>query len=477
MAENDIALMAHLMRRAGFGASYEDLEEYCAKGYEATVEELLHPELAPPALDDDDLYRRYHVDANQRALIDSCQAYWIYRMIHTTRPLEEKTALFWHNIFATGYTKLNQPKMILRQVDMFRRLGLGSFHPLLVELSRDPAMIFWLDNNDNHGGAVNENFGRELLELFSMGQGNYTETDVREASRAFTGWTIKNSTLHIARAARDSVWPYGRLDWQFEYQGHDHDQGNKSFLGNTGEFNGTDIIDAICKHPATARFIARHMSNFFVVDEVQVPSWKDVPPRDPEAIDTLAKAFVDSNYVIGDVMRVLFNSDFFKNASFARVKSPVEFVVGTLRLSGGHNFPEVADSTLGDETKVMGQALLDPPSVEGWHTGAEWIDTASLLSRINFAAAQFADASQPGVRWIIERIKHQGTISPEELVDACLDLLGPLEVTSGTRNELIEHANRQGGLSLSSNGDHNDSEPRITEMLNLVVATREYQFA
>ena len=339
MAMGEIAQIAHLLRRAGFGATRDELETYAAKGYEATVEELLHPELAPPALDDDDLYRRYHVDANHLALIDSCQASWIYRMINTKRPLEEKTALFWHNI--------------LRQVEMFRRFGLGSFHTLLVELSRDPAMIFWLDNKDNHGDAVNENFGRELLELFSMGQGNYTETDVRQASRAFTGWTIRNATLHSTRAARDSIWPYGRLDWQFEYQSDDHDDGEKSFLGHTGAFNGTDVIDAICVDPATARFVSRHLYNFFVADEVQVPSWKDVAPKDPEAIEMLAQAFVDSKYVIRDVLRAMFNSDFFKEAAFARVKSPAEFVVGTVRMAGGHTFPQVADVFLATATTSM----------------------------------------------------------------------------------------------------------------------------
>ena len=159
MAQHDIALMAHLLRRAGFGATREELERYVAKGYEATVEELLHPEDGPPALADEDLIRRYHVDENSLMLIDSCQTYWLYRMVNTRRPLEEKVALFWHGVFATGYTKLNHPKAILNQIDMFRHYGLGSFHTLLLRLSKDPAMLFWLDNKDNHKDAVNENYG------------------------------------------------------------------------------------------------------------------------------------------------------------------------------------------------------------------------------------------------------------------------------------------------------------------------------
>ncbi len=163
MAQDQIALMAHLMRRAGFGANRDELERYAARGYEATVEELLHPEKAPPALEDEDLIKRYHVDENGLQPLDSCQTYWIYRMINTRRPLEEKMALFWHGIFATGYTKLNQPKAILNQLGMFRRHGLGKFSNLLVELSKDPAMIFWLDNKDSHRYEPNENYGRELL--------------------------------------------------------------------------------------------------------------------------------------------------------------------------------------------------------------------------------------------------------------------------------------------------------------------------
>ena len=478
MPQKEIAQMAHLLRRAGFGATREELERYVAQGYEATVEELLHPENAPPGLEDEDLIRRYHVDANSLLQLESCQSYWLYRMINTRRPLEEKIALFWHGVFATGYTKLNQPKAILRQIDMFRRCGLGSFHTLLAELSRDPAMIFWLDNKDNHKNAVNENYGRELLELFSMGQGNYTEVDVRQASHAFTGWTIRNASLHTARVSRDSVWPYGRLDWQFEYRADDHDEGEKTFLGRRGRFNGEDIIDIICQQQATAKFVARHLYSFFVADEVQVPSWKDVPPRDPQAIDTLANAFVEHACVIRDVLRVLFKSDFFKDATFARVKSPTEFVVGTVRMAGGNRFPSMDDITLAAETNAMGQQLLDPPSVEGWHTGMEWINTSSLMNRINFASDQFADVNKPGVRSIIDRIRAQGPIvSPEALVDACLDLMGPLTTSKDIRQEMVAHATERGDLRFDSADAARASAERIGEILDLVVATREYQLA
>ena len=312
MVEADLALIAHLMRRAGFGATREELESYVAQGYEATVEDLLHPESAPGGIEDEDLIRRYSPQRHSVTGLPDAQAEWVYRMINTKRPLEEKIALFWHGIFATGDLKLDHPRTILNQIDMFRRFGLGSFLTLLLQLARDPAMIFWLDNKDNHGDAVNENFGREILELFSLGVGNYTEADVRECSRAFTGWTIRNAKMHTVIEELNSFWPYARLEWQFEYNDDDHDHGDKTFLGHTGNFNGEDIIDIICQQPANARFMARHLYNFFVADEPQVPAWSTVAPREPEAVQMLADAYFEHRYDMRSVLRVLFNSDFFK---------------------------------------------------------------------------------------------------------------------------------------------------------------------
>ena len=478
MADNDIALMAHLLRRAGFGATREELEGYAAKGYETTVEELLYPEKAPAALSDEDLIRRYHIDENAMQNKDSAQTYWLYRMVNTRRPLEEKLTLFWHGVFATAYSKLERARALLRQLDMFRRFGLGNFNTLLLELSMDPAMIFWLDNKDNHDNAYNENFGRELLELFSMGVGNYTEQDVYEASRAFTGWTMQNAAYITARVSRASNWPYGKFDWQFLYRDEDHDDGEKTFLGHTGVFNGQDIIDIVCRQPATARFLSRHLYNFFVADEPQVPAWETAPPRDQAAIDTLVEAYFESNYDIRSMLRVLFNSDFFKNARFAKVKSPAEVVVGTVRLAGGFRFPAVEDIDLANQMAAMGQELINPPSVEGWHTGAEWVTTGSLVDRVNFAANQMGDLSKPGISSIIERIRDRGdSISPESLVDACLDLMGPLTIDESTRQELIRHAATQAEIRFDSEEEYGSSSAKVGEILQLIVATREYQLA
>ena len=479
MAQTDIALMAHLLRRAGFGATRGELDEYVTKGYEATVEELLHPEEASPALDDEDIDRRYHVD--QTSFLNRPmpnQAYWIRRMILTKRPLEEKIALFWHGVFATGWAKMFSARAVLRQVDMFRRYGLGSYRDLLVQLSQDPAMLFWLDNTENHDDAVNENYGRELLELFSMGVGNYTEDDVRQASRAFTGWTIRNASFHTLRSGRNSIWPYGEIDRHFLYRADDHDDGEKTFLGQTRAFDGEGIIAFICQQPATAKFIARHLYNFFVADEPQVPAWNTVPPRDPEAIETLMQAFIESGYEIRSVLRVLFNSDFFKNAPFARVKSPAELVAGAARLAGTYRFPHPDDHLLGVQIRAMGQSLLDPPSVEGWHTGKEWINSSALVERVNFAVDQLSDVNMPGVRSMIDRVQVQGTHrSPEQLVDACLELMGPLDVPWDTRRDLIEQASS--GWESGQEGDEFGRLPddRVIDVFKLVAATPEYQLA
>ena len=201
-----------------------------------------------------------------------------------------------------------------------------------------------------------------------------------------------------------------------------------------------------------------------------MPAWETVPPRDPAAIDTLVDSYFESGGEIRAMLRTLFNSDFFKRARFAKVKSPAEMVAGAARQSGGFAFPEVEDIQLALQTGSMGQMLVDPPSVEGWHTGREWVTTASLVNRVNFAVQQFADDTKPGVRSIIERVQARGTgLTPEQLVDNCLEVMGSMSVSQGTRQELVEHAAR-------ANGDGKSSEC-VLELLQLIVATREYQMA
>ncbi len=470
MANNDIALMAHLLRRAGFGTTQDELETYCAKGYETTVEDLLYPQDKLGV--EKDLLLRYLPEYCDCAGLEISQQYWVTRMIMTKCPLEEKIALFWHGVLCSSDAKVDYPTMMSIQVDMFRQHGLGSFRDLLVEVSRNPTMVYFLDNSESHKNAINENYGRELLELFSMGVGmdghpNYTEDDVKACSRAFTGWNI---------APAPPVFPFGRTPWEFLYNYSDHDEGQKTLLGETGRWNGEDAIDIIVRQPATARFICRHLYNFFVADEPQVPAWQDTPPRDLEAISTLEKAFVESDYDIRSVLRVLFNSDFFKEARFAKVKSPAEVVAGTMRLV--NSFTEIMPGMfpMSQECTYMGQDLLQPPSVEGWHTGREWIDSGTLVERINFVADQVGNTDLPGVKAIVDRLAAQGAMSPQQFVESCLDLMGCVEVTEKTRDQLISHATRAGELRGDS-GEHKEHfASQVGEMLQLIVSTGEYQF-
>ena len=468
--KNDIALIAHLMRRAGFGAARAELEDRVAKGYEATVDELVYPEkygLAPA--DEDILFRHLPSSTVPGGSFPAAQANFLYQMINTRRPLEEKMALFWHHVFATGQGKVESSNMMLAQIQMFRSNGLGKFRDMLVEVAMDPAMIYWLDNHKNHKDAPNENWGRELLELFAMGVGNYTEKDVYECSRAFTGWTI---------TPKLPVLPYGQFPWEFEYKTTDHDDTEKTFLGHMGRFNGEDIIDIIVRQPATARFLARHLYNFFVADEAQVPAWQNTQPRDPVAINMIGDALISSGYDMRATMSALLNSDFFKNALFAKVKSPAEVVVGTMNLVGDFKgIPKPDLIALGSAPTNMGQGLLDPPSVEGWHTGQEWIDSGSLVTRINFVADRVCDPSQPGVRDIVDRVRSLGNISPELLVETCLELIGPVEVKERTLGELLAYVQPGGAMSWHTPEESDRSVKRITEILGLIASTREFQFA
>ena len=472
MINNDTALMAHLLRRAGFGASRTELEGYMAMGYDGAVDTLLNP--SDPGNMPDDLIRRYHVEQSELRDLAGSAAYWMYRMISTTCPMEEKIALFWHGLFATGYAKLNQARSLLNQVEMFRRSGLGSFENLLVELSKDPAMIVWLDNNENHGSAINENYGRELLELFSMGIGNYTEDDIKECSRAFTGWTLGNAEYMAVRASKDSIWPYGRIAWHFDYRDEDHDDGEKTFLGETGKFNGEDIISIIAKQESTARFVATRLFQFFAADEVTEAGEK--------AIKEMIATYFSSGYQIRDMLRTLFHTEYFRSdeARFSRVKGPVEMVVGAIRMSGNYQNPALGIEKVSNTMMYMGQGLLQPPTVEGWHEGSEWIDSGALVERVNFAAKELSDVSSPGVRSIIDRLQADaadGVLEPSDLADRCLDLLGPIEVSDETHSVLVDYANRQGALDLNGHQPGDSAEQRVGNMLRLVAATREYQLA
>ena len=466
---SDVALIAHLMRRAGFGAARAELEEMADKGYERVVEDLLNPERFEEM--QEDVWKRYNLELSYTDSLPAHAGRWVYRMVNTQRPLEEKMALLWHQVFATAWYKGEHVPSIVQQIETFRDVGMTDLRTILLALAKDPAMNYWLDNCENHKGEPNENWGRELLELFSMGVGHYSEEDIKNASLAFTGWTFTQPI---------PLYPFGSYDAEFKYVPEDHDESEKTFLGETGNFNGEDIIDIVVKQPATAAFICRHLYNFFVADEPQVPSWELEPPRDPEAMETLITAYFEHDGQIRPILRTLFNSDFFKAAQFKKVKSPAELVAGAIKLVGTYKFPDPKEGigALGSATTVMGQQLMNPPTVEGWHTGHEWIDGGTLNERVNFAVNQLNDVSKPGVRDIISRMSAEGgALSPEEFVDMSLELAGYVAVGDDTKAGLLRYAEAAGGLRFDSDDDARSSATHIGRMLQLIVSTREYQFA
>ena len=473
----DIALMAHLMRRAGFGSNKEELQACLRNGYEQTVDNLLDAQ-QPDAINDA-LIRRYHPDHSSTHDSSGAGSNLLYRWASTREPLKEKLTLFWNNLFATGYAKVTNGKPLSDQFRMFREHGMGTLDTLLSEISRDPAMIIWLDNIDNHNGAINENYGRELLELFSMGVGNYTEDDIKECSRAFTGWTIANADYTKQLAVRNSIAPYGKHAWRYEYNHQDHDDGLKTFLGETGNFNGEDVIKIICNQPATARFISRHMYHFFVADEPPVPQWPYSPPRDIEAIRVLETAYVENGHDIKQMLRILFNSDFFKSEKcrFEKIKSPAELVAGVLRLTREFDVPKMEIADRNRQLTYMGQQLLNPPSVEGWHQGLEWIETGSLTERVNFASQQLSNPQSVGVKRIIRNVigNESEYLPAQSYVDKCLYELGALQASANTRDSLIQFANNNGLPDINLSTDSQKAEDKLFTMLGVIGAMPEFQ--
>ena len=467
MPSEKLDLVAHLMRRAGFGATGAELDELVTRSYEDLVDDLVNPERFPEV--EEDVLRRYYPDLTNQDAYTTWAAKWVFRMVNTQRPLEEKMTLFWHYLFATGWGKSEHGPSNIRQIETFRKVCMSEFATILRALSRDPGMIDWLDNNENHRTEPNENYGRELLELFSMGVGNYTEHDVKMAARAFTGWTFTQPV---------PLYPYGHYPAEFTYREDDHDYDEKTFLGVFGRFNGDDIVEIIVKQPAAARFVCRHLYNFYVADEPQVSAWNETPPRDPAAVEALMSRFLESDGDIRSVLRVLFNSDFFKRARFRKVKSPAELVAGTIKMTGSYRFAEQGLGQLNTATTMMGQQLMNPPTVEGWHTGKEWINGGTLSRRVNFAVDEVADIAKPGIQDVIGRLRGDGhPLSPEEFVDRCLELLGPIRADPETRQALVKQASVDGELDFRGSERQVEASERVGRMLQYIVASKDFQLA
>jgi uncharacterized protein (DUF1800 family) len=348
---------AHLLRRAGFGGSAAEVARLASTGMNAAVDSLLHPAGADIAFDDypasDILYDPKRFKARQ-----GTELWWLDRMLRTQHPLVEKMTLFWHGHFATSIAKV-RPPLMARQIDLFRAQGLGNFRALLGAVAVDPAMAVWLDNRANTKAHPNENFAREVMELFALGLGNYTETDVKEGARALTGWRYFPDTQTLT------------------FMPQRHDDGVKTFLGKTGAFGLDDVVDIIVAQPAHSRFIARKLLEFFVYSDPE-----------PELTEAVAQVYSVSGLDIAKTIGAILRSEVFYSARAYRAvpKSPIEFTIGLLRFAGVPRVPP----TLPDALRRMGQEPLAPPSVKGWDGGPTWINTNTLLARFNFVNALIA---------------------------------------------------------------------------------------
>jgi len=366
-------------------------------------------------------------------------------MLHTTRPLEEKLTLFWHGHFATAQYKVNNALFMHNQNQTLRQYATGNFKDLVTAIAKDPAMLVWLDGNTNRKGAPNENFAREMMELFTLGIGNYSEDDVKAGARAFTGWNLNY------------------LKGQFVFNQNQHDNAVKAFRGISGKLNGDDVIANVVADPATAKRLATKLFAFFAYDDPE-----------PQVVQPFADLYVKNKYEIKPVVRAILSSDaFYSDKSFTNhVKSPIEYVLGTVKQLAG----QVRERSLIPSLKQLGQEPYNPPNVAGWDGGPSWLDAATVVTRFNFggllaAAVKGAPSLTGG-----------GYIDPEAMVqklatkswDAVIDLFGT-SLTGGlsdaTRQALQAYTAKAPNLTPQT------LDTKLRGLLHLMMVSPEYQVA
>lgn len=466
MITDDIHKIGHLIRRAGFGANMDELQRRSTLGVDATLKQLLDDAQKPDDSQGDWLLD-YMVqnDAEAKLRPQMLRPWWVYRMVTTNKPLQEKMTLFWHGHFATSANKVNDANLMLQQNRFFRDNALGNWRDMLRGVSRDAAMILWLDNNTNYKAHANENYGRELMELFSLGIGNYTETDVKEGARAFTGWS--------------------QTGGNFTFNAAQHDTGLKTFLGHTGNFDGDDVIDIILQQPAAAEFLVRKLFTFFAYSNPE-----------PQVVAQLTQVFRQNNFEIRPLVEAMFKSDAFwsRRAINTQIKSPAQLVVGSLRMlnmgsmMGGDTAGDSmsADPNAGRKTRgiyaaavqsmrQMGQDLFFPPNVKGWDGGSTWINSATMLERLNFAQRIIAmTGPRQGPGALAKFVTDAGSDSSAAMLDAVLANLGPLEPPAETRQKL-ESAISLTGVMPAAHARGYERAARIRTLVALTMQTPQYQ--
>ena len=475
--------IAHLLRRAGFGYFPAEGEYFDKMSLSAAIDMLVDFHLMKDPVDSYigtsgylGTTSRGPFQPNTR--VSDARQRWLFRMVHSPRPLQEKMTLFWHNHFATGYSKVagqigpggasralgakpsEDENGVRGQCELFREYALGNFRDLLVEVSRDPAMVAWLDSDTNIRTNPQENYARELMELFTMGVDFFTESDVYAGARVFTGWNLQHRRGVSGRYST------------FRYRAFQHDTDSKTFSfpiyadggktiparsGGSGMQDGLDLINAVAAHPETGPRLARKLYAFFV-SEFKTP---------PETcIQQLAGVYYSSGYDMRTVVRTLLRSTEFQDPAnyFARYSWPVEYVVRLLKAVGWVGFSaRTATTSLAN----MGQILFEPPDVSGWRLGTDWFSTGTLLARMNFAATL---ASNQQFRLLSDVLPSAGT--PESLLAYMLDRLAPAGYDTQASNDLLNY------LSAGAAWTAGAAQVRIKAagLAHLIGGSSEYQF-
>ena len=418
--DNERGRVAHLLRRAGFGAGEQELAEYTALGFDGAVDRLLHDAGQP---DVPDLTTPEEV---------GLQVWWLERMLRTRRPLLEKLTLFWHGHLTSALKEVPNPSWLQAQNELLRAHALtDSYAHLLRAISRDPAMGAYLDLRTNRKLAPNENYARELMELFTLGVGNYTEDDVREAARAFTGWSIG-------------------FDGKFAFQPAQHDAGPKTVLGLSGPLNGDDVSTLLATRPEAGRFLSRKLFRFLAY-----------PDPEPAVVERLAGVYLRSGGSIRALVEAILRSPEFvsERAYRALVKSPVELLVGTLRRLGAERVvPQVAA-----QARLLGQELFNPPSVAGWFGGRSWVNASTLLGRFNAQAAIVSQLGGPLLGGRSASALFAGAGSAAERVERALAIMVDGDALPDERAALLAFAGSVRG------------EEQARGLLRLTMALPAYQ--
>jgi uncharacterized protein (DUF1800 family) len=482
MARGELGV-EHLLRRAGFGASQDDLKQYEGMSVSAVLQSLLNFEAQPDDVDSKIGTPGYASITpgsgfSPNLNIEHARQRWLFRMLHSKRPLQEKMALFWHNHFATAYSKISGASngflgtrmLALKpgelpgppgQLELFRSMALGSFRDLLIEVAKDPAMLFWLDGRLNTRQRPQENFGREIMELFTFGLGHYNEFDVYAAARVFTGWNLRI----VGRGNELDTY------YEFVFNPAQHDPTDKTFTfpiyrdgGTTiparaaadGMQDGIDFITALATHPDTGRRLARKLWSYFVSEVVE---------PDEATLSGAASAYLQSGTSIASLVSFMLRSRQFQNPGnwHTRYSWPVEFVVRAVTEVGWAGFN--VDTMRGPLT-TMGQMLFEPPDVNGWELGPGWFTTGGMLARMNFAASLAANQRGNLVRDITG-----STSSPESVLDFFLDRLTPAPLTQDVRNELLAYLEAGGAWT----GSTAQVQAKTAGLARLIVGSGEYQ--